>query len=125
MAETTPAHVHGRYDWKLWYGLFGGLTAWILQLAIGFAVVHDLCLSGEDGVLLWASIITAVPALLALGALIAAYSSWRAERTEGDTLETIHGVHRFMSITGMWFSGLSLLIILLLVAPIVWIYPCV
>ncbi|MEZ4728487.1 MAG: hypothetical protein R3E79_15240 [Caldilineaceae bacterium] len=125
MTYASLSNQFARRGWSLWFGLFGGLTAWILHLAVGFAFVHDACRVGLNGIRLWSGIFTLVLAAVALLAVVAAYGHWRRRHhQETNELETVLGARRFMAISGMWFSGLSLLMILLTGIPILWLYPC-
>ena len=111
--------------WLLWFGLFGGLTAWILHLAIGFVIVLDGCALGMSYLRLTIGIVTAVLALIALAAALVAYRTWGRvdEAGDGDVGDR-RGRIRFMAVTGVWLSGLALLIIVLLGIPVALLNPC-
>ncbi|MEZ4869286.1 MAG: hypothetical protein R3C14_48635 [Caldilineaceae bacterium] len=124
MATTSPRNrLVG--PWALWFGVFGGLVAWILHLTIGFALVHDGCRIGFTGLELWLWIITGALGFVALIATFVAYSTWQRanRRSDVDTNLTVDRI-RFMGIIGAWFSGLSLLIILMTAIGIFWLGPC-
>jgi len=111
--------------WSLWFGLFGGVTAWLLHLAIGFALVHDACAIGWAGLELWLWIVTGALAFVALIATFVAYGTWRRAHRQAETeAEVRRGRTDFMGFTGVWLSGLSLLIILTTAIAIFWLNPC-
>lgn len=124
MATTTaPRPIVSR--WSLWFGLFGGLTAWILHLAIGFALVYDGCAVGLNNLKVWLWIVTVLLALIALAATWAAYYDWsRTGRPRDPETAVMAGRTHFMALTGLWLSGLSLLMIVAMAIPIAWLDPC-
>jgi hypothetical protein len=112
-------------SWALWFGLFGGLTAWILHLAVGFVLVFDGCAIGLSYLRIMLGAVTLVFAVLAAAATIAAYRIWQADDGRGDGgSEARPGRIRFMALTGVWLSALACLIIVLLAIPVVWLNPC-
>lgn len=124
MTTTAPQHRLAR-PWPLWFGLFGGVTAWLLHLAIGFALVHDACAIGWAGLDLWLWIITGALGFVALIATFVAYGTWRrANRQEDTASEIMRGRTYFMGFMGAWLSGLSLLMILTTAVAIFWLNPC-
>ena len=104
--------------------LFGGLVAWVLHLAIGFALVYDGCAVGLANLQLWLWIVTGGLALVALIATLVGYRTWRRTRRHASDSGGVHGSSRFIGAVGTWLSGLSLLIILLTAIPIVGLAPC-
>ena len=111
--------------WLLWFGLFGGITAWLLHLAIGFALVYDGCSAGLAGTDLWLWIVTGVLAFVALIATFVAVSTWRTagRRRRADSAIRVERTY-FMGFTGAWLSAFSLLIILMTAIAIFWLAPC-
>lgn len=71
----------GGSQWLTWFGLFGGVTAWILHLAIAYPLVYNGCALGLGQLSTWLLILTAVLAGFALLATIAAFFTWRAAST--------------------------------------------
>ena len=67
--------------WLTWFGLFGGVAAWTLHLAIAYPLVYNGCALGLDQLSTWLLILTAVLAAVALLATIAAFFTWRAAST--------------------------------------------
>jgi hypothetical protein len=65
-------------QWALWFGLFGGIAAWTLHLAIAYPLVYNGCALGLDQLSTWLLILTAVLGAIALLATIAAFFTWRA-----------------------------------------------
>lgn len=122
---SRPSRPTNTNRWLLWFGLFGGTPAWILHLAIGFALVYDGCQVGQDALRLRLGVLTLILAAVAAAGVWAAYREWKAAKDPHATvLETIYGLRRFMGIGGMLLSGLSLLIILLAAIPLIGLTPC-
>ena len=70
-------------QWPLWFGLFGGVAAWTLHLAIAYPLVYNGCALGLDQLSTWLLILTAVLGAVALLATIAAFFTWRGIRSAG------------------------------------------
>ncbi len=64
-------------QWALWFGLFGGVAAWTLHLAIAYPLVYNGCALGLDQLSTWLLILTAVLGAVALLATLAAFFTWR------------------------------------------------
>jgi len=111
--------------WPLWFGRFGGLVAWIIHLALGFALVYDGCALGINNLRMLVGIVTIILAAVAGAATLIAYRNWQSLRTSHIEQQSVrNGRAHFMALSGLWFSGLGLLIIVLLTIPIVWLNPC-
>lgn len=123
MAHTLFASPTAR-RWAPWFGLFGGLTAWVLHLAIGFALVYDSCLTGFSHLRLWLVIVTLLLAFMALAATLVGYRLWQRTQTDSADVGGATGVQPFMGMVGAALSGLSLFIIVLTAIPVVWLTPC-
>lgn len=122
---TTASENRLVRPWPLWFGLFGGVAAWLLHLAIGFALVHDACAIGWAGLDLWLWIVTGALGFVALIATFVAYGTWRRAHRPAETVaEVRRGRTDFMGFMGVWLSGLSLLMILTTTIAIFWLNPC-
>ena len=111
--------------WAPWFGLFGGLMAWMLHLAIGFALVYDSCRTGFSQLRLWLVLITLLLALIALAATLVGYRLWHHTQTDQEEAGGAAGVQPFMGFVGAALSGLSLFIIVLTAIPVIWLMPCI
>ena len=68
-------------QWPVWFGLFGGVAAWTLHLAIAYPLVYNGCALGLDQLSTWLLVLTAVLGAVALLATIAAFFTWRSAST--------------------------------------------
>jgi uncharacterized membrane protein len=107
-------------QFSIWFGLFGGVVAWIAHLFIAYALTPFACVHRLEAGLYGASIGTAVVAALALGV---AFRAWRASR-EGPNAGVLRDPVTFLTIAGMLLSGLFLLAIVAQSVPIVLGDPC-
>ncbi len=117
----------------LWFGLLGGHIAWSLQLLVGYYLVSLACAGGFAGaqvlgvgafdLLIW--LLTLVAALVALGAGVIAWKSWRRTGVGGH-LETGGPAGRsgFMALAGVLLDGLFVLIILTGGIALLGLEPC-
>ncbi|MFN8467108.1 MAG: hypothetical protein U0X20_16250 [Caldilineaceae bacterium] len=131
-------------QWALWFGLFGGVAAWTLHLAIAYPLVYNGCALGLDQLSTWLLILTAVLAAVALLATIAAFFTWRAFGAQASSPATsgaeahagaqasppavapggMLGSRRLLGLMGMGLSGLSLLIMIFSAIAITGLGPC-
>lgn len=79
--DSHGSHSGRGSQWALWFGLFGGVAAWSLHLAIAYPLVYNGCALGLDPLSTWLLILTAVLGAVALLATIAAFFSWRGATT--------------------------------------------
>ena len=122
-------------QWPLWFGLFGGVAAWTLHLAIAYPLVYNGCALGLDQLSTWLLILTAVLGAVALLATLAAFFTWRGATgaqasTDGSSAPALSapggmlGSRRLLGLMGMGLSGLSLLIMIFSAIAIVGLGPC-
>jgi hypothetical protein len=108
----------------LWTGLLTGPLAWTVQLSAGYFIAAYDCESGLAHARLWLNGLTALCALLTLGAGLLALREWqRTPSADGGSIAT--GRSRFMAFTGILVSGVFLLGIIFAGAYMVLLQPCV
>jgi hypothetical protein len=137
-------------QWALWFGLFGGIAAWTLHLAIAYPLVYNGCALGVDQLSTWLLILTTVLGAVALLATIAAFFTWRSAGAQASPAPAsdspapsaisrtgaqasspapsapggMLGSRRLLGLMGMGLSGFSLLIMIFSAIAIVGLGPC-
>lgn len=127
--QPSSGHATGRATgavgnaFMLWFGLLGGVVAWMIHLFAGFILLYFGCNGANARMAIAAA--TIVPALVAAAALLVAYLSWRkgGARTTDDVGGAL-GRSRFLALAGMGLSALSLIIIVSFGIPLAAISPC-
>jgi hypothetical protein len=99
----------------LWFGVLGAPTAWTLQHVAGFTLTEARCQEVSRTWVVpmdtWTAAVTAMAALIAVLAGVAALASWRRTRDAGEDPPESR-IH-FMSVMGMTLTPLFLMIILM------------
>jgi hypothetical protein len=128
---SKDSHSGRGAQWALWFGLFGGVAAWSLHLAIAYPLVYNGCALSLDQLSTWLLILTAVLGAVALLATLAALFTWRAATgpqasspASSPTPGGMLGSRRLLGLMGMGLSGLSLLIMIFSAIAIVGLGPC-
>jgi hypothetical protein len=106
----------------LWIGLLGGPIAWLLYLQVSYTLAPSACIAGNKNVLAIATII----ALIATLAIT--FVSWRAWHASGANSVTdeggVLGRSRFMALSGLGISVLSVLLVVASAIPIIVLGAC-
>jgi hypothetical protein len=106
----------------LWIGILGGPIAWLLYLQVGYMLTPSACTAGNKNLLAIATIV----ALIATLAIT--FVSWRAWQASGATSVTdevdVIGRSRFMALSGLGISGLSVLLVVASAIPIIILGAC-
>jgi hypothetical protein len=93
------------------YAFFGSLTAWALQLGIGYVSSPQLCDRGTEWLL---NVLTLITALIAAGSVLAGLMLIRSPEDDSSApSRLIAGRSRFIGISGVVLGGVSLLFIVL------------
>jgi hypothetical protein len=113
----------------LWFGFLGGLAAWALHLTITYLLVYNGCVLGLASLRMWLVVVTVILALVTLAAVAMAYRVWRRVTDIYDSEHDSEGEIdftrvRFVALMGIWLSGLSFLILVLVSIPILSLRPC-
>jgi putative membrane protein len=100
----------------LWFGILGGLVAWIAHLGTSYALVPWVCATGRIPVLHG---LTVLMALVAAAATLVAARRWRGAGTSGTPPEAgarvpveRHRLEGFLGLFGLILSGFFLVLIL-------------
>jgi hypothetical protein len=106
----------------LWIGILGGPIAWLLYLQVSYMLTPSACTAGNKNVLAIAMVV----ALIATLAIT--FVSWRAWHASGATSVTdeggVLGRSRFMALSGLGISGLSVLLVVASAIPIFILEAC-
>jgi hypothetical protein len=111
MSESREQQIAGgKIQPMLWYGIFGSIVAWKLQLVTNYALYPYLCWHRLE-------IVNHVLSLLFFGmALSGALMAWRAWRHMGEETDLerggVIGRSRFMAVSGIILSLYLALVIL-------------
>ena len=105
----------------LWTGLLLAPAACLLNLELGYMLVHPACLQNSRISL---HVLHALMVLLALGGWWAAHRGRALESIPGGTPPDIEARAQFMGTLGMWTSGLFVLVILAQAVPTFVLHPC-
>jgi hypothetical protein len=105
-----------------WFGILGGPIIWLGFLQVNYALAQPACVYDNKSSL-------AIMTVIALfGTVAAAYVAWRTWEHAGGGAATdagnAAGRSRFMGLTGMGVSALSILLVLASAIPIIFLAPC-
>ncbi|MFR9778593.1 hypothetical protein ACL02O_21405 [Micromonospora sp. MS34] len=130
---TTRPEAHARLagGLLLWYGVLGGALAWAVHLLVAWPLDELTCAAGSTSVAavpLWQAVglAVALPALVAVGALLVAVLTWRrttAAQAAG-ARDRAYGRSRMLAVVGVWANLLFLTIIVLGGVAVLVLPPC-
>jgi hypothetical protein len=108
-----------------WFGLGAAPFAWATQHVAGYALGEARCGPAGAGLHFnaWAIVVTAVFGTIAAAGIVAAIVAWRG--TSADVEDPPEGRIHFVSVMGMAFSPLFLVIILMSGLGAVFLPDCV
>ena len=121
MTDPRTDVVDGRRMALLWTGLLLAPAACLLNLELGYMLVHPACLQNSRVSL---HVLHALMVLLALGGWWAAHRGRALASRPGGTPADVEGRSRFMGPLGMWTSELFVLVILAQAVPAFVLHPC-
>jgi cytochrome bd-type quinol oxidase subunit 2 len=127
---TATRHRQSSPRWSLWFAVFGGATAWVIQLLLGYYFASQGCqglapgfqVAGVSGFFALIALLSLLCALVAAAAAVTAWSLWHAA-SEGQSNGEA-GRIRFMAQTGFAASILFLLLILVTAVPDFVLHHC-
>ena len=99
-----------------WSGIFTGPLAWFLNLEANFALAPLACTSGAK---LPLYLVSGVAVALTLLAGSMSFTRWQTPEPRG-----VQSLDRTVAFAGVWVSGLSLLVIIAQVIPILLLSGC-
>ncbi len=91
----------------LWFGILGGMFAWIAHLGVSYALIPWICATGNEAAF---HLLTLLLALTAAAATLVSGWIWRS--ASPPTLEDPGQLRRFLGLFGLFLSGFFLLLIL-------------
>jgi hypothetical protein len=105
----------------LWTGLLLAPAACLLNLELGYMLVHPACLQHGR---IWLHVLHLLMVLLALGGWWAARLGRDLESRPAAAAADVESRSQFMGTLGMWTSGLFALVILAQSVPTFVLHPC-
>ncbi len=124
---AVPAPARAAGPLLVWFAVLGGFLAWGVHLFLAWMVTEVVCVQGHDEVaglpVRWAAgLLTALPGLVALAALVVGLRAGWVLRRGPDDRRTTRA--RFLVRIGCWLSGLSILMIVFGAIAVVTLPTC-
>jgi hypothetical protein len=121
MTDPRTDVLDSRRITALWTGLLLAPTACLLNLEIGYMLVHPACLQHGR---IWLHVLHLLMVLLALGGWWAARRGRDLESRPSRAAADVEARSQFMGTLGMWTSGLFAVVILAQSVPTFVLHPC-
>lgn len=121
--RSTSASQQSASDRLLWFGVAAGPAAWSLLLLVSYAMAEFLVCDVD-----YRPAVLVLAVIAGLTAIAGGFAAWRAWQQLGDDAsnesDAIASRQGFMAISGVSLSVLTLIGIVYLVLPMIWIEPC-